>query len=193
MEFAAHDLGEAGAALADALIFAPADQAELLAHIHRYDPNYELTGTAAQLDRHGIRALGEALLQAQRDYLGANSFECGSDYDHQLYTDAQWAVGQNDGFTILSQDTIREQFERFHREYQANGGTLSFDDWVSEGMPQDDELLSSTPNEGESNSQDKGDITRTEEEYDDLARDPAHNGATTSKTEREREVGLGWD
>lgn len=66
LAYASFELGEAGAALADALYFAPADQAELVAHIQRYTPDYQPSGVAARLDRHGIRALGNVLYQGNR-------------------------------------------------------------------------------------------------------------------------------
>lgn len=67
-----------------------------------------------------------------------SSVDCGAEYDYQLIEDARWAVGQADGFVVTSQDQSRAQWERAHRQYQANGGELSFEDWLSEGMPEDD-------------------------------------------------------
>ena len=131
---ASYVLGAAGAALADALVFAPADQAELVAHIRRYDPNYQPVGVAARLDREGIRELGDVLFGAQLDYLDSVAGACPA--DQQLYFDARWATEGPGSLSPVSQSSVREQYDRQYRQYQANGGLLSFEDWLAEGMPE---------------------------------------------------------
>ena len=135
-------MGHEGAALADALYFAPADHAEVLAHIRRYDPDYSSTGTALQVDREGIRAPGSELLRAQGDFLFANANSCTPAVETtQLWYDANWAINGAGAFTPVSQATVQEQQELLHRAYQANGGALSFEEWLAEGMPENDRVF----------------------------------------------------
>ena len=128
-------LGHEGAALADALYFAPADHAEVLAHIRRYDPDYSPTGTALQVDREGIRALGSELLRAQGDFLIANANSCTPAVETtQLWYDANWAINGTGALppVPLSQQQIDDLA---YEDYKANGGTLTRDDWEIEGKP----------------------------------------------------------
>ena len=144
-----YDLGFGGAALADALIFAPADQAELLAHIRRYDEGYELTGVAAQLNREGIWTLGNDLFQAQLAYLNEVSGLCVP--DQQLYFDALWNLDRSGGLVVAQltgipqplQPSDEDLLEPLYRIYQENGGALTFAQWQSEGMPVDDDAANS--------------------------------------------------
>ena len=134
-------LGHEGAALADALYFAPADHAEVLAHIRRYDPDYSPTGTALQVDREGIRALGSELLRAQGDFLIANANSCTAAVETtQLWYDANWAINGAGALppVPLSQQQIDDLA---YEDYKANGGTLSRDDWERDGKPADDQSL----------------------------------------------------
>jgi len=39
------------------------------------------------------------------------------------------------GLSPVSQSTIREQYDQQYRNYQANGGLSSFEDWLAEGRP----------------------------------------------------------
>ena len=144
----AHDIGYVGAAIYDALVLAPRDQEELLRNINRFrDPDDPYVPNEDkgehELNRDGIYALGKVLRTHAAEYVDAiNSSpdSCENIYDAQLLLDAQVALGIDPISQLINPLNPLEltPLELEFTEYLANGGTLTFDEWLDAGSPIDD-------------------------------------------------------
>ena len=137
----AYEIGYQGAALADALIFQPADRDDLLAQIVRYDPDYRPATRQVSLEH--IRDLASELYALQLDHLATHASGSVCPADPQLYTDTRWAVAMasNEPRAYVSPEGIvfpsREAYEAARFNYDAareRGETdLSFGEWYARG------------------------------------------------------------
>jgi RHS repeat-associated protein len=130
----------------------------LVEQIQQYDPGY-----AYLHDNNwaGARYLADLLHYQQVQYFNKFGTECSSNFDPGLYDktkqdlDARIAISN----TLYGSNNNQEDIlERKHRAYLAEGGTLSYTDWVFAGQPKD-------PSEETTASV-------SSERYDQLSKDP---------------------
>ena len=133
----------------DALFGPPKPQAEnfdaLFDEIRLFEPNFSVATNNGRalttLDDYEF--LLNQLYRVQEQYLAQNGASCTEEFDPNLAARAQASLLLRDQIDSLAASAsgsdpssqFEELLQRVYREFLANGGTLTFEEFVAEGLP----------------------------------------------------------
>ena len=137
-----HEGGYLLAYLYDNYYLQPNAYNELVEQVQRYDPSY--TPESDSINWYNARELSDYLFELQHAYVALHGSSCTADFDLELYNESVAALSPH-RTDLLIPDTPysdpneglfpdRDAYDRALRDYAsytANGGTLSFLDWLA--------------------------------------------------------------